>query len=160
QASGNAIGTPIAFCPADSPVALAGFSNAEGTLLQDTASAPVWGAAGSPLFLSDLPDGQTGPPTGWQTKVKNTGPGSVEVDSYAICGKAPSLQTFVYSSTVPSAGAFGTRTAYSVFGPIPDGWSAVGTGFDPGPSAQYKSLDMWLQDSIVVNMTVWTATYG
>jgi hypothetical protein len=160
QAARGATGTAMAFCPADSPVALGGFSNADGTVLQDVVSAPVWGSSGSAQLLADLPDGQTGPPTGWQVKVQNTGMTTVEVDSYAVCGKAPSLQTFVYSATVPPAGAFGTKTAFSIFGPVPDGWTAVGVGADTGTSAQFKALDMWLQDSVVVNMMVWHSTYG
>jgi hypothetical protein len=154
-----ATGQAMAFCPADSPVALGGFSNADGTVLQDVVSAPVWGTAASPTLLADQPDGQTGPPTGWQVKVTNTGMSTLEVDSYAVCGKAPTLQTFVYSATVP-AGTFGTKTPFSVFGPVPDGWTAVGTGFDTGPSATFKSLDMWNQDSVLINMMVWYSTYG
>src|SRR5262245_14124586 len=39
QTAAKATGSPMAFCPADSPVALGGFSNADGTVLQDTTSA-------------------------------------------------------------------------------------------------------------------------
>src|SRR6185369_14201500 len=61
----------ISFCPPDAPVALAGFSTADGRLLRDAASAPAWGTSASPVLLAGLPDGGTGPPTGWQMQVFN-----------------------------------------------------------------------------------------
>src|SRR5262245_10227515 len=58
----SSIGTAVAFCPADSPVAFGGFSAADGTMLQDVASAPAWGTSASPVFLADVADGTMGPP--------------------------------------------------------------------------------------------------
>src|SRR5436190_2035098 len=40
-------GVANAFCPADSPVALGGFSNADGTFVQEAGSAPLWGSSAS-----------------------------------------------------------------------------------------------------------------
>src|SRR5438045_1971552 len=42
SAARNAAGTVTNFCPADSPVALGGFSNADGRFLTDYGSSPVW----------------------------------------------------------------------------------------------------------------------
>jgi hypothetical protein len=62
--------TITAFCPAEFPVALGGFSNADGRVyLLDQGGAPVWGTSSNPTSLANLPDGQTGPPTGWQVKL-------------------------------------------------------------------------------------------
>src|SRR4029077_11880634 len=106
SAARNATVSATAYCPADSPVALGGFSSADGTILQDVASAPAWGTAASPTALADVADGMTGPPTGWQAKVLNSGSAAATVTSFAICGKAPTLQTFVSSIPVPQI-AFG-----------------------------------------------------
>src|SRR5262245_30256552 len=65
-------GVATTFCPADYPVALGGFSNADGRAqLLDAGAGPVWGASANPLLLVNVPDGQTGPPTGWQARVLN-----------------------------------------------------------------------------------------
>lgn len=139
-------GSVVSFCPAAYPVAIGGFSNANGSGLQDATSAPVWGTSGNPLFLADVPDGQTGPPTGWQMKVFNGNIPRETIVAYAICGNVPQLQTFVYSSPT----AFGNFD--SVFGPVPDGWSAVGSGFD---GAVLLTFDMWMRDGNVVNNLLW-----
>ena len=55
---------------------------------------------------------------------------------FAICGKSPSLQTFVYSAPVPPA-VFTIRAIFATIAPVPDGWTAVGSGFDGGQYAQY-----------------------
>src|SRR5262249_17023518 len=91
------------FCPADFPVALGGFSNAAGrALLKDVSSAPVWGTSANPLILSQVDDGELGPPVGWQTKVFNGNfAATKEVIAFAVCGNAPSLRTYVYSIRVP-----------------------------------------------------------
>lgn len=154
----TSVGVATAFCPADSPVALGGFSNADGTILQDTASAPVWGSSASPILLADLADGPTGPPTGWQAKVFNSGNGTLGIDSVAVCGKAPSLQTYVYSATLPTI-AFGI-SPFSIFSPVPDGWTAVGSGFDGGQYGRYSAMDLWMGDGNVVSMMQWYPTLG
>src|SRR5262249_21683837 len=130
-------------------------SNADGTNLQDVGLAPVWGTSSSPILLGDVADGQTGPPTGWQAKIFNnyTG-GALGATSIAVCGKAPSLQAFVYSGPVPQD-AFGVPASFSVFAPIPDGWTAVGAGFDGGPYGHYSALDVWMQDGIVADILEW-----
>jgi hypothetical protein len=153
SAGRNVVGVATAFCPAEAPVVLGGFSNADGALLQDTSSAPVWGSSANPVLLADVPDGAIGPPTGWQTKVLNIGTATVGVDSIAVCGNAPSLQTFVYSRTLPTI-AFG-GAPFSVFAPIPDGWTAVGSGFDGGQYAHPQSIDSWNSDGNVVSMLTW-----
>ena len=65
-------GVANAFCPADFPVAMSGFSNGNGLTLKDVGSAPLWGTSASPVTLGSVADGTTGPPTGWQVKVYNT----------------------------------------------------------------------------------------
>ena len=149
------------FCPASSPVALGGFSNADGRFLKDLGSGPIWGTSDSPILLSTLPPGQTGPPTGWQSKINNPTPTiGATVTAFAICGKSPTLQAFVYSAPVPSA-AFGTRPIFSVIAPVPDGWTAVGSGFDGGQYAEYYTTDVWVSDGNVVNMMQWyPVNYG
>jgi len=74
SAARNTAGTVTNFCPADSPVALGGFSNADGRFLTDYGSSPVWGTSAAPVLLSTLPEGQTGPPTGWSSKIFNPNP--------------------------------------------------------------------------------------
>jgi hypothetical protein len=149
-------GSVISFCPPDSPVALGGFSNADGrALLVDAGSAPVWGTSSNPVSLADLPDGQTGPPTGWQIKVYNSNFfATAEATVFGLCGKAPGLQAFIYSVPVPQA-AFKVKTPFSIFAPVPDGWTAVGSGFDGGQYAEYFASDLWMQDGIVVDMLQW-----
>ena len=156
----KSVGVVTSFCPADSPVALSGFSNADGTMLQDTASAPVWGTSGSLVALADVADGTMGPPAGWQAKVLNNNSTSLQVDSIAICGNAPSLQTYIYSSTVPPSAAFGSKALFSVFGPVPDGWTAVGSGFDGTQYSQFLGQDIWMQDGAVINMLLWFPNVG
>ena len=111
SAASKSIGTAMSFCPPDSPVALGGFSNADTVLLQDTGSAPVWGTSSNPVLLGDVADGQTGPPTGWQMTVLNTNSAAAGIIAYSICGKAPALQTFIYSVAVPQA-SFGVKTPF------------------------------------------------
>src|SRR5262249_20998440 len=89
QTARTAVGVATAFCAADHPVAVAGFSNADGLLLQDIASAPVWGTSANPVLLVDVPDGVTGPPTGWQAQVINQG-NTATINSYAVCAQQPS----------------------------------------------------------------------
>src|SRR5262249_38062850 len=55
----RATGTATTFCPAESPVALGGFSNAGGYRLQDLGSAPVWGTSANPVTLASMDDGET-----------------------------------------------------------------------------------------------------
>lgn len=138
-------GSVTSFCPANFPVALAGFSNANGSGLQDADSAPAWGTSSNPSYLADQPDGPTGPPTGWQVKVFNGNIPRETIIAYAVCGNA-GLQTFIYSSPT----AFGNFD--SVFGAVPDGWSAVGSGFDGG---LLLSSDSWMRDGIIVNNLLW-----
>src|SRR5262249_22532086 len=123
-----------------------GFSNANGYGLQDADSAPVWGSSAAPLVLVDVSDGQTGPPTGWQMKIFNGNIPRETIISYAIFGDAPSLSAFVYSN----------QTAFNdfdlAFGPVHDGWAAVGSGFDGG---LLLASDSWIRDGIVVNNLLW-----
>src|SRR6185295_18594479 len=109
------------------------------------------GASASPLSLGDLPDGQTGPPTGWQVKVYNTKTSATPVTSYSVCGKAPSLQTFVTSAPLKIA----FTAAFSVYGAVPDGWTAVGSGFDTGSYAFATQWDAWVQDGTVADALQW-----
>lgn len=153
-AGAQSVGIATSFCSADFPVALGGFSNADAINLQDVGSAPVWGTSSNPVLLTDLPDGPTGAPTGWQVKVLNNLSSNAAIMSYSICGKAPSLQTYVYS--VPTTrGAFGNTGSFSIFAPVPDGWTAVGTGFDGGLYGSSLALDAWVQDGTIVDMQPW-----
>lgn len=151
-------GTANAFCPADYPVALGGYSNADGRALKDMGSAPLWGTSASPVTLGSLSDGQTGPPTGWQVKVYNTNfSATVPAVAVAVCAKAPSLQAYVYSAPIPPA-AFSVATPFSVFAPVPDGWTAVGSGYDGGQYGDYLSTDLWMQDGTLINALLWYLT--
>ena len=150
-AAAGAIGTANSFCNADYPVALAGFSSADNVLLQQVGSSPIWGTSASPLPLSSLPDGQTGPPAGWQVKVFNSTSTTAAITSFSVCGKAPSLQTFVYSA--PLAIAF--TAAFSVYGAVPDGWTAVGLGIDTGSFAFGMQADAWVEDGTVADAIQW-----
>jgi len=155
SAAKQTTGTATSFCPADAPVAYGGFSTADGRFLRDAASAPVWGASGSPLALLDVPDGATGPPTGWQMKVFNNISPTPGFSVYALCGKAtPGLQTFVYSVPVPQ-GAFGFTKPLTIFSAVPDGWTAMGVGFDLGPSGVVAAADFWMQDGNIVDALQW-----
>jgi hypothetical protein len=148
-------GTVTNFCPANAPVALGGFGNGDGIFLTDYGSSPVWGTSAAPVLLSTLPDGQTGPPTGWSSTVFNPNPvGGATIMGFAICGNSPSLQTFVSSAPVPPA-VFTIRGIYSTIGLVPDGWTAVGSGFDGGQYAQYYATDLWMSDSNLVDMIQW-----
>jgi hypothetical protein len=153
-AAKQTIGSVTSFCPPDSPVAFAGFSTADGRLLQDAGSAPVWGTSANPILLTDVPDGATGPPTGWQMHVFNNISSTPGFSAFAVCGKATSVQTFVYSFPVPQ-GAFGFTTAFSIFAPVPDGWSTVGLGFDLGPYGVYAASDFWMRDGNIVDVLQW-----
>ncbi len=147
-------GAVAAFCPPDSPVAFGGFSNADAVLVLDYGSGPVWGTSASPTLLSSLADGTiTGPPTGWQSRVYNIF-SSAPVTAYALCGKAPSMQSFIYATASPPS-VFGIPTAFSIFAPVPDGWTAVNMGYDGGTIAQYLSSDMWLDDGTIVSIMDW-----
>ncbi|MEO7157836.1 MAG: hypothetical protein ABI039_09755, partial [Vicinamibacterales bacterium] len=150
-AAAGAVGSVNSFCGADFPVALAGFSNANNIQLQDVGTAPVWGTGANPLLLSNIADGQTGPPTGWQVKVFNPQRIEVGVTAYALCAKVPGLQTFVYS--VPVAISF--TASFSIFGAVPDGWTSVGTGFDTGSYAFRTAADVWLRDGTIANAQQW-----
>jgi hypothetical protein len=151
-------GVANAFCPPDFPVAMAGYSNADGRSIKDYGSAPLWGTSADPITLGSLAEGTAGPPTGWQVKVYNTSfSATVPVTSTAVCGKAPSLQTYVYSAPIPSA-VFGVRTPFTVFAPVPDGWTAVGSGYDGGQFGDYSASDLWMQDGNIVNAQVWYLT--
>src|SRR5262249_26986079 len=127
---------------------------ADSRNLLDMESGPVWGTSANPVPLSQIADGQTGPPAGWQVKVFNNFFVPAEIVAFTICGNVPSLQTFVYSVPVPQ-GAFGNKTPFAIVGPGPDGWSAVGSGFDGGPYGQHRWWDLWMQDGIVVDMQQW-----
>jgi hypothetical protein len=148
-AAARSLTTRTTFCPSDFPVALGGFSNADGIWLEPSSAAPVWGTPANPVSLDETVDGQTGPPNGWQARVFNHFNAPVLFVGYGLCGKAPALQTFVYSApTVP-------ETAFSIFGAVPDGWTAVGSGFDGGLYGLDKGLDAWMQDGTVVNLQAW-----
>jgi hypothetical protein len=148
-AAARSLTTQTTFCPSDFPVALSGFSNADGIWLEPSLTAPVWGAPANLISLAEIADGQTGPPTGWQARVFNHFNAPVLFVVYGLCGKASSLQTFIYSApTVP-------ETAFSIFGAVPDGWTAVGSGFDSGLYGADKGLDAWMQDGTVVNLQAW-----
>ena len=148
------LGTVTSFCPADSPVAFNGFSNADAVAVYDYGGGPVWGTSASPIVLSSLADGTTmGPPTGWQSRVYNLF-GSPTVVAYALCGKAPTMRTYIYSVSAPGA-TFGLPTAFSIYAPVPDGWTAVGSGYDGGSTAHYLASDLWLDDGTVVGAMQW-----
>ena len=147
-------GAVTAFCPQDSPVAFGGFSNADAVLVYDYGGGPVWGTSASPILLGSLSDGTTmGPPTGWQARVYNVFSTSPVV-AFALCGKAPSMRAYIYAATSPPA-AFGEPTPFSIFAPVPDGWTAVNMGYDGGTIAQYLASDMWLDDGTVVSIMDW-----
>ena len=147
-------GAVTAFCPPDSPVAFGGFSNADEVLLYDFGTGPVWGTSANPIFLSSLADDATmGPPTGWQARVYNV-TSTARVVAFALCGKAPSMQSFIYAVTSPPA-SFGQPTPFSIFAPVPEGWTAVNMGYDGGTIAQYLSSDMWLDDGTIVSVMEW-----
>ncbi len=153
-------GTVKAFCPADYPVAFGGFSSADSVLLLDYGGSPLWGTSAAPILLSSLANGTTmGPPTGWLSRVYNittTDP----VVAYAVCGKAPALQSYIYAVSAPGA-VFGVPTAFSIYAPVPQGWAAVASGFDGGDAGSYLSTDVWMDDGIVVSAQQWfTDTSG
>jgi len=151
-------GAANVFCPADHPVAMGGFSNADGRNLQDKGGGPLWGTSASPILLGSLPDGQTGPPTGWQVRAYNTSFGAtVNVQGVAICGIAPTLQAYVYSAPIPPS-VFSVKTPFSVIAPVPDGWTAVSAGYDGGQYGEFMANDAWVQDGTVVNAQVWFLT--
>src|SRR5215218_4065662 len=95
SAAANAYSAQISYCPSDFPVALGGFSNADAMWLTDSGSAPAWGTPSNPVLLRELGDGQTGPPGGWQSTVFNRFGVPVLLMAFAICGKSPSLQSFI-----------------------------------------------------------------
>ena len=149
-------GTAIGFCPSDFPVAVGGFSNADGRLkLSDGGSAPVWGTAESTSFLLDMPNGQGPPPTGWLVRASNLeGFLSRNLVGTTICGKVPGAQTFVYSTNAPQ-GAFGYKTPFKIFAPVPDGWTAIGSGFAGGRNREFwyaerTGADAWMSDGTIV----------
>jgi hypothetical protein len=136
-------------------VALGGFSNGDGRFLYDYGSSPVWGTSDAPVLLSSLPEGQTGPPTGWSSKIFNPNPTvGATLTAFAICGKSSNLQTFVYTAPVPPS-TFTARPLFSVIAPVPDGWTAVGSGFDGGQYAEYYTTDVWMSDGNLVDMIQW-----
>ncbi len=142
------------FCPPDSPVAFGGFSNADAVTVYDYGGGPVWGTSASPILLSSLADGTTmGPPTGWQMRVYNVF-SSAPVVAFALCGKAPAMQANIYAVTSPPS-VFGIPTQFSIFAPVPAGWTAVNLGYDGGTVAQYLASDLWLDDGTVVGIMDW-----
>jgi len=147
-------GTVTAFCPADSPVAFAGFDNADSIFTIEYASAPVWGTAAAPILLSSLADGATmGPPTGWQSRVYNTF-STQPVVTYALCGKASQMKSYIYSAASPPS-AFGLPVEFTMYAPVPDGWSTVGLGYDGGAPAPFISSDAWMSDGTVISAMQW-----
>lgn len=158
RASGNVVkfsqGTVTAFCPPDSPVAFGGFSNADAVSVYDYGSGPVWGSSAGPIVLSGLANGTSmGPPTGWQVRVYSAF-ANATVAAVALCGKAPALRTYIYSVTAPGF-AFGTPTPFSIFAPVPEGWTAVGMGYDGAQVANYLASDVWMEDGTVVSALQW-----
>ncbi|MEO7158766.1 MAG: hypothetical protein ABI039_14465 [Vicinamibacterales bacterium] len=148
-------GTVTSFCPADSPVAFGGFSDADAVAIQDYGGGPVWGTSATPIVLSSLADGTTmGPPTGWQVWVNNVFSSNTAVVAYALCGKAPTMRVYISSVSAPGA-AFGIPTQFSIFAPVPEGWTAVGSGYDGGPAAHYVASDAWMDDGTVVGAMQW-----
>jgi hypothetical protein len=71
-----------------------------------------------------------------------------------VCGKSPNLQTFVYAAPVPQS-SFSARPIFSVIATVPDGWTAVGSGFDGGQYAEYYTTDVWMSDGNMVDMIQW-----
>lgn len=138
-----------AFCPADFPVAFTGFSNADGLRLRDFDSAPAWGGNAKVVRASDLADGQTSAPTGWQAAVTHDATTPVAYVIHALCGKAPSAQAFIYSA------AMGSGNAFSLFGALSDGWIALGAALDAGSSIAQYAVDAWLKDGSVVGLQPW-----
>jgi hypothetical protein len=164
RTSGNiaraTLGTVTSFCPADSPVAFGGFSNADAVAIQDYGGGPVWGTSASPTVLSSLADGTTmGPPTGWQVRVYNVFSSNTEVVAYALCGKSPAMQAYIYAVNAPGI-TFGVATPFSIFAPVPEGMTAVGMGYDGGQVAHYVASDAWLDDGTVVSAMQWYPTSG
>jgi hypothetical protein len=50
---------------------------------------------------------------------------------------------------------FSVKTPFTVFAPVPDGWTAVGSGFDGGQYGEYWASDLWMQDGNIINALVW-----
>jgi hypothetical protein len=136
---GQSTASISSFCTADYPVALGGFGDADGLGLYDQGSAPVWGSESNPQHLNDASPAVMGPPTGMNTQMRSESNGLATITAFTICGNVPAARTYLYS-TAP--------TASSVFGPVPDGWTAVGAGFTGLADA---SVDVWLQDGVVVD---------
>jgi hypothetical protein len=137
--------TVNAFCGADNPVALGGFSNPGPYASYDLGNAPVWGSASSPQNLGDMPDGQAGAPTGWQATLYNLSNAPATMGVLAICGKAATAKTYVSSAPISST------VDFSVFGPLPDGWVAVGAGFAGGVYGAGAHEDIWNDQGLVLD---------
>jgi hypothetical protein len=147
-------GTVTAYCPADSPVAFGGISNVDAVSMYDYGAGPVWGTSASPIVLGSLANGTSmGPPTGWQVRVYNAF-SNAPVVAFALCGKAPTLRAYIYAVSAPGS-AFGSPTPFSIFAPVPEGWTAVGMGYDGGNVANYLASDAWMDDGTVVSALQW-----
>src|SRR5262249_23023502 len=99
--------------------------------------------------------GETGAPTGWQTKVFNSDlSAAADAVAFAVCGGGASLQTFVFSSPVAAA-TLGGPHLFSFFLPLPARWAATGNRVDGGPYGQLLWFDAWLQDGVIAGMLPW-----
>jgi len=154
RASGTApaggVGVVNSFCPPEFPAAIAGFSSANNIAAQEVGSAPVWGTSAAAQALANVPDGQTGAPTGWQVKVYNFGAAAPAV-AYAICTNVPGVQTFVYSAPI----VISFTSGFNVVGVVPDGWTGAGAGFDTGSFAFPVATNVWVQDGTVADAQQW-----
>jgi len=95
-----------------------------------------------------------GPPTGWQVRVYNVFSNNTNIMAYALCGNAPSMKTYIYAAASPPA-AFGLPTPFTIYAPVPDGYTAVNMGWDGGSVALYVFTDLWMSDGTVVDIMSW-----
>jgi hypothetical protein len=92
-----------------------------------------------------MQDGQADPPTGWQATIHNQSNAPTTVGVLGICGKVPTAKTYV------SSGATSPTADFSVFGPVPDGWMAVGAGLAGGIYGASAHEDVWNEDGLVLD---------
>jgi hypothetical protein len=50
--------------------------------------------------------------------------------------------------------------AISVFAPVPDGWTAIGSSYDGGQYGHFTAIDQWTGDGVVISMLQWFAGTG
>ena len=152
-------GNVYAHCPAGNE-ALGAVSDSGQPGLVNQGTSPIFGTSANPVFLGNVGDGTTGPPTGWEATAYNAGNIIKAIAVQVICGKAPAAQTKVYSATVNQGAGWMAES-----GSVPSNRRVVGWGYDAYYNYVYNYYfryywDLWGDDGNLASARLYAKSHA